>query len=141
MNFLGVDSVYNLRVHEIMSFLLGSDATDERVGVYYPLLDVYESNEALIVEVEVPGVEAEDVEVEVLGRTLRITGQKRDGLDAQSVRYLRMERGFGRFARELEVPERFDLETVEARFTDGVLSITISRAPSRAEVVRHIAIE
>lgn len=133
--------MYNLRVHELMGFLLGSDATGDRVGVYYPLLDVYESAEALIVEVEVPGVEAEEVAVEVIGRTLRITGQKHDGLDAKNVRYIRMERGFGHFVRELDVPERFDLEAVDARFTDGVLTITINRAPSRVEVVRHIAIE
>lgn len=133
--------MYNLRVHEIMSFLLGSDAASERVGVYYPLLDVYETGEALMIEIEVPGVEAEEVEVEIVGRTLRITGQKRDSLDCRSVRYIRMERGFGHFVRELEVPERFDLDTVEAKFSDGVLIVTISRAEARAEVVRHIAIE
>ncbi|MGD0209984.1 MAG: Hsp20/alpha crystallin family protein, partial [Desulfomonilia bacterium] len=107
---------------------MGPDANEERLGVYYPALDVYENSDGLCVELEIPGVNPDDVNVEVIGRTLMITGMKKDVLANRGVRYIRMERGFGKFTRELDIPERFNLEKIEAKFIDGVLKIRVTRA-------------
>ncbi|HOO45949.1 MAG TPA: Hsp20/alpha crystallin family protein [Deltaproteobacteria bacterium] len=133
--------MFNLKFQEVIGFLLGPEGNEERLGVYYPSLDVYENSDELCVEVEIPGVSPEEVNVEVMGRTLIITGMKRDPLINKGVRYIRMERGFGKFRRELDIPEIFDLEKVDAKFSDGVLTIKIIRSESKPKMIKRINIE
>jgi HSP20 family protein len=133
--------MYNLRFQELIGMLIGPESNEERLGVYYPALDVYECTDELCVEVEIPGVNQEDVNVEVIGRTLMITGMKKDPLVNKGVRYIRMERGFGKFTRELDIPERFNLEKVEAKFVDGVLKIRIARIDDGIKQIKRIEIE
>jgi len=133
--------MYNLKFQEVLGFLLGPESTEERLGVCYPSLDVYENANELCIEVEVPGVSQEEMNVEVVGRTLVISGMKRDNLVNKGVRFIRMERGFGKFRRELDIPELFDLEKVDARFSDGVLTIRIARSENKAKLIKRITIE
>jgi HSP20 family protein len=132
--------MFNLRFQEVIGLLLGPDANEERLGVYYPALDVYENSDGLCVELEIPGVNPDDVNVEVIGRTLMITGMKKDVLANRGVRYVRMERGFGKFTRELDIPERFNLEKIEANFIDGVLKIRVTRAEDGVKKIKRIEI-
>lgn len=133
--------MFNLKFQEVVGFLLGQESHEERLAICYPALDVYENSQELCIEVEMPGVSQEEVSVEVLGRTLVISGMKRDTLANRGVRYIRMERGFGKFRRELDIPEMFDLEKVDARFSDGILNIRIARSENKAKLVKRIAIE
>ena len=133
--------MFNLRFQEMMGFLLGPENSEERLGVCYPSLDVYENRDELCIELEIPGVHPDEVSVEVVGRTLVVAGMKKDPLVNKGVRYIRMERGFGKFRRELDIPEMFDLEKVEAGFSAGVLIIRIARSEDRAKLVKRIAIE
>ncbi|HQI00401.1 MAG TPA: Hsp20/alpha crystallin family protein [Deltaproteobacteria bacterium] len=133
--------MYNLKFQEVMGFLLGPESTEERLGVCYPSLDVYENANELCIEVELPGVSQEEMNVEVVGRTLIISGMKRDNLVNKGVRFIRMERGFGKFRRELDIPDLFDLEKVDARFSDGVLTIRIARSENKAKLIKRITIE
>ncbi len=133
--------MFNLKFQEVIGFLLGPEGYEERLGVYYPSLDVYENTVELCIEVEIPGVSPEDVNVEVMGRTLIITGMKRDPLVNKGVRYIRMERGFGKFRRELDIPEIFDLEKVDAKFSDGVLAIRVTRSENKPKMIKRINIE
>ena len=132
--------MFNLRFQEVIGLLLGPDANEERLGVYYPALDVYENSDGLCVELEIPGVNPDDVNVEVIGRTLIITGMKKDVLANRGVRYIRMERGFGKFTRELDIPERFNLESIEAKFIDGVLKIRVTRAEDGVKKIKRVEI-
>jgi HSP20 family molecular chaperone IbpA len=52
-----------------------------------------------------------------------------------------MERGFGKFTRELDIPERFNLDKVEAKFVDGVLKVRIGRADDGIKQIKRIEIE
>lgn len=133
--------MYNLKFQELIGLLLGPDSAEERIGVCYPSLDVYENSQELCVEVEIPGVDPQDVNVEMIGRTLMITGMKKDPLANKGVRYIRLERSFGKFTRELDIPERFNLEKVEARFVDGVLKIRVARADDGVKKIKKIEIE
>jgi HSP20 family protein len=132
--------MFNLRFQEVIGLLLGPDAHEERLGVYYPALDVYENSEGLCIELEIPGVNPDDVSVEVIGRTLMVSGMKQDALTNRSLRYIRMERGFGKFSRELDIPERFNLEKIEAKFMDGVLKIRVAKADDGVKKSKRIEI-
>lgn len=133
--------MFNLKFQEVMGFLIGPESNEERLGICYPPLDVYENPGELCIEVEVPGVSSGDIGVEVIGRTLIIQGTKKDALVNKGIRYIRMERGFGRFRRELDIPDIFDLEKVDARFSDGVLTIKIARSANKAKLIKRITIE
>ena len=133
--------MFNLKFQEVVGFLLGQESHEERLGICYPPLDVYECSDELCIEIEIPGVSQEEVNVEVIGRTLVISGMKRDTLANRGVRYIRMERGLGRFRRELDIPEIFDLEKVDARYSDGILKIRIARSDDKAKLVKRIIIE
>ncbi len=131
----------NLKFQEMMGFILGPENNEDRLGVCYPSLDVYENREELCIELEISGVAPDEVNVEVVGRTLVISGMKRDPLINKGIRYIRMERGFGKFRRELDIPDSFDLEKVDARFSDGVLIIRIARSEVKTKLIKRITIE
>ena len=133
--------MFNMRFQEVLGFLVGPEGSEERIGVCYPALDVFENSKELCIEVEIPGIHPEEVNVEIIGRLLRISGMKQDPLENKGIRYVRMERSFGRFSRELEIPERFDLDKVDAKFADGVLIVKIARATDNVEVVKRITVE
>jgi len=133
--------MFNLKFQEVVGFLLGPESAEERLGVCYPALDVYENSEELCIEVEIPGVSPDEVNVEVIGRSLIISGTKKDPLLNKGVRYIRMERSFGKFSRELDIPERFDIEKIDAKFADGLLSIKVSIAQDNVKMVKRIEIE
>lgn len=133
--------MFNLKFQEMVGFLLGPENSEDRLGVCYPSLDVYENTDALCIELEIPGVNPDEVNVEVVGRTLVVAGMKRDLLVNKGVRFIRMERGFGKFRREMDIPEIFDLEKVDARFSDGVLIIRIARSENKAKLIKRITIE
>lgn len=131
----------NLKFQEIVGFLLGTELGEDRLSVYFPTVDVYENTVELCIEMEIPGVNPDEVNVEIQGNTLRVSGMKKDPLLSKGVRYVRMERGFGRFSRELEIPDRFDLNKVEARFADGVLMIRIARSAQKVEMIKRIEVK
>jgi HSP20 family protein len=132
--------MFNLKFQEVIGLLLGPEAQGERLGVFHPPVDVYENADGLHVEMEIPGVNQEEVNVEVIGRSLVISGMKKDVTTNRGVRYIRMERGFGKFTREFEIPERFNLEKIDAKFTDGVLRIGIARVEEGVKKVKRIEI-
>ena len=99
-----------------------SSATD-----WQPCCDVAATNAAVIVEVELPGVERQDVHVEVEGDMLRITGERRETMQRQGCQYHRTECGHGRFERQLRLPAAVDRTRIGARFQAGILTITLPK--------------
>lgn len=94
----------------------------------YPALNVWSNGEALLITAEVPGVKPEDLEISVVGDTLSLSGVRQADDLPQGARYHRQERGFGKFARTLQLPFPVKVEAIEATFKDGVLRIHLPRA-------------
>ena len=132
----------NLKFQEIIGFLLGPEMGEDRPGVCYPSLDVFENQHELCIEMEIPGVNPAEVNVEVAGHMVRITGAKKDMHMNSDIRYIRMERSFGKFSRDLDISDRFNIEKIEANFTDGVLKIKIPRVvDNEIEILKRIEIK
>ena len=98
----------------------------------YPALNVWSNEEGLLVTAEVPGVSPEDIEVNVIGETLTLSGvRKPEELPAglkEGVRYHRQERGYGKFSRTLQLPFPVSVPKIEATFKHGVLNVRLPRA-------------
>jgi HSP20 family protein len=94
----------------------------------YPALNAWSNEEGLLVTAEVPGVSPQDIEVSVVGETLTLSGRRTLDDLKEGARYHRQERGYGKFSRTLQLPFPVTVEKIEAKFKNGVLSVSLPRA-------------
>src|SRR4051812_6717215 len=98
---------------------------------WIPAMDVVETDEHLVVRADLPGLDREDIEIEVKDGTLTITGERRAEHEDKDEGYHRVERSFGRFARSLELPRGVEPGSVEAGFERGVLEVKVPKPEER----------
>ena len=94
---------------------------------WQPRVDMCETSEAFIVEVELPGVQREDVGIAVHDDTLYITGERHTNSARQDRNYYRVERSYGRFERQLRLPGTVVQEAIRAEFDSGILTVTLPK--------------
>jgi HSP20 family protein len=99
-----------------------------RVAPSYPAVNVWFNEEGLVVSAEMPGVDADDLDINVQQDTLTISGVLGADELPEGARYHRKERRSGSFSRTIQMPFAVDPETVEAGFKNGVLTVTLPRA-------------
>ena len=108
------------------------DQMDQLVGkteVSYPPLNLWDDGENFHAEAELPGFKIEDIDLSVAGTELQIRGKR--AIQAKESRTLhRQERAAGEFSRTITFPAEIDADKVQAALHDGVLSITLPKAPS-----------
>lgn len=93
----------------------------------FPAVNVWQRDDAIFVEAEVPGLKSEDIEISVVGAELSLKGRRPDFAE-ENAAYHRRERGVGEFNRVLRLPAEIAGDKVEAKLTDGVLLITLPKA-------------
>jgi HSP20 family protein len=109
-----------------------------RTDSYRPPIDVYETDQAIIVQVEVSGVCPDEIRLVVDGEYLQISGRRRLPNDPPSRRHLRMEIPQGPFERVLRLRDPYDPDRVEASIEAGLLRVTLPKAP---RVVQKIPVK
>ena len=100
----------------------------ERHTPWMPAMDVYETEDKLVVIAELPGLSTEDVEVQVEDSTLTISGKREFSSEVNEEHYHRIERRYGAFSRAVTLPPQVDARKVDARFEDGVLTVEVAKA-------------
>jgi HSP20 family protein len=98
-------------------------------GRSYPLVNVWEADDKLYAEAEVPGLQLDDLEILIHGSELTIQGERK-GVDEGEARYHRRERGTGSFCSKVDLPVDIDVDRVEATLENGVLTLAMPKAPS-----------
>jgi HSP20 family protein len=111
---------------------------DKSAG-FNPRLDVHDTDGALEVTAELPGLSHDDIDLRVEGDVLTLCGEKKDERAAQRAGVQFTERSFGRFQRSFRLPFRPDPTQVRARFDRGVLHITLPR-PAEHQGIGRIPI-
>ena len=99
----------------------------ERASNWLPAIDVRESNDAYRVDVELPAVAPEDVEVSCKDGLLTISGERKHERENSDERVHRSERLFGRFARSFRLPDDADQDSIEATAAQGVVTISVAK--------------
>ena len=94
-----------------------------------PPVNVWQTPEAVCVELEIPGEKSDQVDVAVVGNELSIKVERPEG-EQEGVTYHRRERGTGSFNRVLPLPDEVDGDRVEAELRHGVLTVTLPKAES-----------
>lgn len=109
-------------------------------AAWSPAVDVRENEKELRIEVEVPGMSADDVELTTDNGVLTVRGEKRGERKEgdEDSRYHLVERSYGTFTRSFQLPQNLDESKIEADYNDGILSIHIPKAalpqPRRIEI-------
>ena len=114
--------------------LLNSPARPEPAGnedefAFAPPLDITEDSNAIVVSVELPGVNRSDVQITLDDGILQISGERKQPALTEGNEWLRRERIPGRFQRLVELPKTVDASAVKAAYQDGVLSVTLPKTP------------
>jgi HSP20 family protein len=99
-------------------------------GAWVPAVDVFEDNDAITLKLELPEVDAKDVDIQVEANQLTVRGERKLENSENRDNYHRIERTYGSFSRSFTLPSTVDTEHISAESKDGVLRIVL---PKRAE--------
>lgn len=105
-----------------------------------PQVDVSETDEALVITADLPGMEEKDVDITLANGVLTLKGEKKDEREEKEPNYHLMERSYGSFSRSFRLPETVDQDKCQATFDKGVLKISLPKAESAKAQVKHISI-
>lgn len=91
-------------------------------------VDVYETEDSVVVKTPIAGVKAEDIQVSVTGDTLTIKAEIKENQEIKRESYLRQERRYGACCRSITLPDGLQTDKAEADYADGVLTLTFPKA-------------
>jgi HSP20 family protein len=107
-----------------------------------PSVDMFETDEEVVVKAEVPGMKKEDLEVTVTEEGITITGESKAEQEVKEENYVRRERRYGKFTRRLPFAAAVKLDAAKAKFSDGILEVRVPKEAEPAEEAgRKIQIE
>lgn len=133
--------MYNYNLFDNMFQLKGLFDDFFRDGSYeaasgMPPVKIYSNDDRVIVKALVPGIEPEDIDMQIIEDNLMISGEKK--VDYTGDTYIRKERRFGGFKRSIKLPYRVNTGTVKADLINGVLTITLQKSeeakPKKIEI-------
>ena len=135
-------TLFRQQINEIFTFLstleVQENPGDQELE---PFLDIFETANEYVIEVELPGFERRDLSLNICCNMLVLEGLKREEKKGKQVNYICLERHFGRFCRTVEIPPAFDIKGVKAKYDRGVLSVAFPRLKDKTTVIRNIPIE
>ncbi len=137
MSVTNTDPLSNLRVFEDAFTRLLSEPRAGRP--WSPAVDIFETENELVLKADVPEVDLRDIDVRVENQTLSLTGERKFPRDEAGKGYHRMERSYGRFTRSFSVPSTVDTEKVAAEYRNGVLTVKLPK--KEAAKPRQVRIE
>ena len=92
-----------------------------------PIVDIFDTEKAIVINAELPGVTREDITLDVKENILSLKGERKSSEEVKKENYYRMERCFGSFERAFTLPSAVDQEKIKANFKDGILRIEIPK--------------
>ena len=95
---------------------------------FLPPMDISEDTTNYIVKTEIPGMKADDIKIDLTGRTLTLRGEKKQESETKDENWHRVERSYGSWLRRVEMPQAVDAEKITASYDDGVLTVQVAKA-------------
>jgi HSP20 family protein len=118
------------RLHQEFDRLFSDSFTmaGGRTAPSYPAINVWTNKDGAVVTAELPGVEANDLDISVVKDTLTLSGERKaEGLE-EGNQYHHRERGYGKFNRTFQLPFKVEADNIDALFENGVLHLSLPRA-------------
>ena len=114
-------------VDSIFDQFFGRGGDDETSAVWAPRTDLSETDDAFRIRLDVPGMEKDDITINLQNNTLTVSGERSSERKEEGEEYVRVERAFGNFHRTFTLPDAVDAEKVEAAYDNGVLTINVPK--------------
>ena len=113
----------------------------EKMGLsFIPAAEITETPEAVQLKLEIPGMEAKDLNVEVTADSLTINGERKSEIKTEEEGFTRTEFRYGKFHRVIPLPARVDNNNVNAEYKDGILNLTLPKAEEEKNKVVKVSI-
>ena len=106
-----------------------------------PAIDVTETDKAYAITAELPGMDEKNVEVKVADDILTIKGEKQEEKEEKTKDYHLSERSFGSFQRAFQVPSGVDTDKIDAKFSKGVLTVTLPKSSEAQKAEKKITVK
>ena len=137
MSLSRLDPLQNIRLFEDAFNRFLSEPQGNRP--WSPSVDIYETENELVLKADLPDVDQKDIDVRVENQTLTIAGERKFEQKENVKGYHRIERSYGSFVRSFAVPNTFDTDHIAAQYKNGVLSVTLPK--KEAAKPRQIKVE
>lgn len=98
-------------------------------GTWSPSVDIYETENAMVLTAEVPGMKEDEIEIKIEDNTLILQGERKFEKETKEENYHRIERSYGSFYRSFTLPNSIDQDKIQAVHENGVLKITMPKRP------------
>lgn len=131
---------FRQQMDEVFSYLTALEGREGMEHDVLPPVDMYETADSMVVEIELPGFDPEQISVRSCYTTLVVNCFKREERPA-GLNFICMERKFGRFSRAIEMPPDVDANEATARYEKGLLSVVFPKLPGKKMIIREIPIE
>jgi HSP20 family protein len=126
--FPGMIGQMEKEMRDLMEGFWGTDGGQLATTSFVPNVDVVEGEKEFTVTVDLPGLKPEEVQVEFKEGSLWITGERKEEKEEKGKTYHRIERSYGEFRRVLPLPVAVKEGEIEAKFTDGMLKVSLPKA-------------
>ena len=108
-----------------------SDAVATRQHSFAPSIDISETDKQYLIDVEVPGMDKKDIELNVENNTLTISGERKFENKEEGKQFHRVESSYGSFSRSFSLPDNVNSESVQATYNNGILHITVDKSEQK----------
>lgn len=115
------------RLFEDFFPIRSSERRDLFSDVLSPAIDIYETKDDVVIKAEIPGINKEDIKINIVDNSLIIEGEKKQEKEVKDENYYRVERRYGTFRRVIDIPVPVKTEEVEATYKDGVLEVKLPK--------------
>lgn len=126
-----IDSIFSRFTPNLLNQEFGTFAGESLIE-FTPVVDINESDDAVHVRAELPGLEKDQISIDVSGQTLTLSGEKKHEEEKKEGGYYSRERSFGHFSRQITLPAEVDMDKTTADYKNGVLHINLPKTASAA---------
>ncbi len=109
--------------------------------LWVPAVDIHESEDAFIITAELSGIKKNDVKITVDNNVITIRGEKKNEQETKSVNTHRVERSYGSFERSFTLPKSVKADAIDARFDDGVLTVTLPKTEEAKQKLIEVKVK
>lgn len=115
------------QMDELYGALSGGTLPMPSAGVF-PLTNVTEDNNNYYVRAELPGIKSDELDIQVTAKSISISGERKIPAESSNAKYHRREREAGKFSRSVSLPDDVDVDKVDAKLNNGILTLVIPKA-------------
>ena len=101
-----------------------------------PAVDIYETEREFVLTTEVPGVERDKIDVQIVDNVLFVRGERDPSKESPRQIYHRLERPSGSFERRFSLPQEVSQDQIKAQMTEGVLTVSLPKKPAHAQAIK-----